>query len=155
MNFPRLIISLLAPLAAGFIGSFFTASSITSWYAGLEKPSFNPPNFIFGPVWTTLYILMGVSVYLVWQSQTKTSSTRNVRWLFWVHLVLNASWSLVFFGLENPLAALFVIIALWGMIVLLIIQFWRISKLASLLLVPYLCWVSFATVLNFAIWQLN
>lgn len=145
----KLIISLLLPQLAGLVGSLFTFSAIPTWYATLNKPSFSPPNWIFGPVWTILYILMGISLYLVW-----SKGKRGVA-LFKFHLVINSSWSIVFFGLRSPFLGLIVIVVLWITILALIRIFWKINKLASVLLWPYLAWVSFATVLNFAILILN
>ena len=160
MNYKRLIISLALPQLAGLIGSLFTAPAIATWYAFLEKPSFNPPNWIFGPVWVLLYILMGISVYLVWSSFTKASEGQSRKskvalWLFWIHLFFNAIWSIVFFGLQNPGLAFLNIIINWVFIVVLIIKFRKIKKLSSILLIPYLLWVSFASLLNYFIWQLN
>ncbi len=149
MNYKRLIISLVLPQLAGLAGSLFTAPAISTWYAFLEKPSFGPPNWIFGPVWVLLYILMGISVYLIWQKD------RKAVYLFWIHLFFNATWSIVFFGLKNPGLAFLNIIIIWIFIIVLIIKFWKIRKLSSVLLIPYLLWVSFASLLNYFIWQLN
>lgn len=145
---PKLIFSIGICLGAGILGSFFTFSAIPTWYQTLNKPSFSPPNWIFGPVWTVLYILMGISLFLVWQK-------KKVPTIFWVQLTLNAFWSIVFFGLRNPLLALVDIAALWIAIVLTIKAFNKINKLAAQLLYPYLAWVSFATILNLAIVLLN
>lgn len=150
MNYKRLIISLILPQLAGLVGSFFTAPAISNWYAFLEKPSFNPPSWIFGPAWILLYILMGISSYLVWQKGDKKALT-----IFWIHLFFNALWSIVFFGLQNPGLAFLNIIVIWVFIIVLIIKFWKINKWSSILLIPYLLWVSFASVLNYFIWQLN
>jgi benzodiazapine receptor len=144
----RLLLSIVVCLSAGFIGSVFTFPSIPTWYASLVKPSFSPPNWIFGPVWTTLYILMGIAMYLVWQ---KKGSLK----LFLVHLGFNAGWSIVFFGLRSILGGMAVIITLWGLIVYLTRAFYRIDKRAAYLLTPYLIWVSFASVLNFSLLILN
>lgn len=151
----KLIIALLLPLLAGAIGSAFTFTGVESWYQTISKPSFNPPNWIFGPVWTTLYILMGVSLYLIWNKGLKDKFIKNSFILFLIHLVLNSLWSIVFFGLENPGLALVVIIILWLMILVLIIRFYKINKISSYLLIPYILWVSFASILNYSIWQLN
>lgn len=150
MNYKRLAISLILPQLAGIIGSLFTASAIQTWYAELQRPSFSPPNWIFGPVWVFLYFLMGISAYLIWQKEDKKDLG-----LFWIHLFFNAIWSILFFGLQSPGLALIDIIVIWLFIVVLIIKFWKRSKLASLLLTPYLLWVSFAGILNYYIWQLN
>ena len=155
INYLRLIISILICNSAGFIGSFFTASAIPVWYASLVKPAFNPPGWVFGPVWTALYIMMGVSMYIVWQKGLKKRENKTAMAVFGVQLVLNASWSIIFFGMGAPLAAFIEIIFLWIAILATIILFYRLSKKASYLLVPYILWVSFAAVLNFAIFYLN
>ena len=155
MNYKRLIVSLLLPQLAGLFGAIFTTTAIPTWYAALEKPVFNPPNWIFGPVWTLLYILMGISVYLVWQQCGKRKGVENSLYLFWVHLIFNAFWSVIFFGLKDLALALVIILAIWAMILWMMIRFWRIDKRAALLLTPYLLWVSFATVLNYSILVLN
>ncbi|MFA6307736.1 MAG: TspO/MBR family protein [Patescibacteria group bacterium] len=155
MKIIKLSAAILMSLAAGAIGSAFTFTGIDSWYQYLNKPSFNPPSWIFGPVWTTLYILMGIALYLIWQEGLKKAFVKNSFILFVVNLVLNSLWSIAFFGLQNPALAFLVIVLLWVSILVLIIRFYRINKLASYLLIPYLLWVSFASVLNFSIWQLN
>jgi len=155
MNYKRLIISLALPQLAGIVGSLFTTSAIPTWYAGLEKPSFSPPNWLFGPVWIILYILMGSSVYLVWQKIEENKKVRGALWLFWIHLVFNATWSIIFFGLRNPGLAFLNIITIWLLIIVLIIKFWKFSYWSSYLLIPYLLWVSFASGLNYFIWRLN
>ena len=136
-------------LSAGAIGSIFTASAIPTWYANLIKPTFSPPNWIFAPVWTTLYILMGISAYLVWIKKN------NALKLFWVHLTVNVAWSYLFFGLRNPFYGLICILVLWGLIVAVIYKFSKIDKRSAYLLYPYLAWVTFATFLNYNIWILN
>lgn len=148
INIPKLILSIGICLGAGIIGSFFTVSSIPNWYVTLNKPSFSPPNWIFGPVWTILYILMGYTLYLVWVK-------RSVPTIFWIQLILNAIWSIIFFGMKNPVLALADIVALWIAIILTIKVFYKINKLAGQLLFPYLAWVSFASILNIAIVLLN
>lgn len=155
MNYKRLLISLLFPQLAGWFGIPFTSSAIPTWYATLEKPFFNPPNWIFGPVWTLLYLMMGISIYLIWQKIDHNKNASRAITVFWIHLVFNASWSVVFFGLKNMALALLNIVILWVMILVLIFQFWKIDKRASYLLFPYLAWVSFATALNYALWMLN
>ncbi|MBU1179964.1 tryptophan-rich sensory protein [Patescibacteria group bacterium] len=158
MNYRRLIISFALPQLAGLAGSIFTGPAIATWYSFLEKPSFSPPNWLFGPVWITLYLLMGISVYLIWQRTDKgrqaKSAKESVR-IFWIHLVFNALWSLMFFGLKSPAFGLVVIIILWLLIVVLMTKFWKINKYAAYLLAPYFVWVSFASVLNFFLWYLN
>jgi len=150
----KLLISILISFLAGAIGSIFTFSSIPTWYATLNKPSFNPPNFLFGPVWTVLYIVMGISLFLIWNSEKKENKKTAIT-IFGIQLFLNALWSIVFFGLKNPLAALFVIAALYIFIILNIIKFYKINKTAGLILIPYLLWVSFASILNYFVMILN
>jgi translocator protein len=151
----KLCSSVLACLAVGFAGSFFTNSSVNSWYAGLKKPFFNPPSWIFAPVWTMLYVLMGVSVFLIWRQGLDDKKIRTALFAFIIQLALNALWSPVFFAMKSALAGLGVIIFLWMAISITIFLFYRISKLASFLLLPYILWVSFAVVLNAAIFSLN
>jgi translocator protein len=141
-------------LFAGMIGSLFTFSSIPTWYAALRKPFFSPPNWVFGPVWTTLYILMGISFYQILIVKKHVLKERGVL-LFVFQLILNSLWSIVFFGLRLPGMALLTIIALWWSIYLTIQVFLKIHRSAGLLLAPYLTWVSFATLLNIAIVYLN
>ena len=149
----KLVLSLLLPQLSGFIGTFFTIPSIPTWYSTLNKPSFSPPNYLFGPVWLTLYLLMGISVYLIWTSKNKLSQD-NVK-LFFIHLFFNAIWSPIFFGAKNLSLALYIIFIIWLMIISMIVSFSRVNKISSLLLIPYLLWVSFATVLNFYLLVLN
>jgi len=151
MNYKRLAVSLVLPQLTGLAGSVFTVPAVTGWYAVLIKPSFSPPNWLFGPMWVSLYFLMGISIYLVWQEVGKTKDF----WLFWVHLFFNAIWTPIFFGLRNPGLALVDIIIIWLFIVVLIVRFWKIKKTSSYLLIPYLLWVSLATALNYFIWHLN
>lgn len=153
---PKLLFfSICISQLAGIIGSFSTRSSVSNWYLELNKPMFNPPNWIFGPVWITLYTLMGVSLYLIWVKGYQKKNIRGAVQLFLIHLVVNTVWSMVFFGLKNLGLALLVIGILWLMIVFLIKIFWKIDSRASYLLIPYLLWVSFAAVLNYSIWILN
>lgn len=150
-----LILSIFLSQLAGFIGAFATSPAIPSWYAQLTKPIFNPPSWIFGPVWTTLYTLMGIALYLIWSKGYRNKKIKEAVQLFLIHLVFNSLWSIVFFGLKNLGMAFVIIIVLWTMIACLIQKFWKIDKRASYLLFPYLAWVSFASLLNFAIWLLN
>lgn len=152
-NWPLLLGFIIFCEGVGLIGSVFTFSSIPVWYQALQKPSFSPPNYLFGPVWTFLYAMMGTSFYLIWISKSKLR--QNAINLFLVQLGLNALWSFLFFGLRNPALALAEIIILWIFIFLTIRSFWKISKISSYLLWPYLAWVSFATILNLSIWMLN
>ena len=151
-NILKLIASIVVSQAAGVIGSFFTVQNIPTWYAGLNKPSFNPPNYLFGPVWISLYLLMGIAFFLVWK---KSENIKVPALLFTAQLILNALWSILFFGMKNPALGFFEIIILWVFIVLCIVKFFPISKTAAWLMLPYLFWVSFASVLNFKIWMLN
>ncbi|MBN1156445.1 tryptophan-rich sensory protein [Candidatus Woesearchaeota archaeon] len=156
----KLLISVVVCLLAGAIGSLFTAASVSTWYITLVKPSFNPPSWVFGPVWTALYIMMGIALYLVWakagaKGAVKGKGMKEAMKLFFTQLWLNILWSLLFFGLRNPLFALIGIVLLWLMILWTIISFYKIEKKAAYLLIPYILWVSFAAVLNFAIVLLN
>lgn len=147
-------VSVLIALAAGLIGNLLAGDAITSWYVGLEKPAWNPPNWLFGPVWTLLYVLMGASAYLVWE-QTKDSARRAALTVYAVQLVLNAAWSIIFFTLKLPAVAFGEIVLMWIAIVATIVLFWRIRPLAGVLLLPYIAWVTFASALNLSIWLLN
>jgi tryptophan-rich sensory protein len=140
---------------AGVIGAIFTTSAVPTWYATLRKPPFTPPGWIFSPVWISLYLLMGVSAFLVWSKGWGDSRVRVALSLFAVQLVLNASWSIMFFGLRSPFAGLVNIVTLWVFILLTTLYFFKVSYTAGTLLVPYILWVSFAAVLNFSIWKLN
>ncbi len=154
-NIPKLVYSIVICQLAGIIGSFFTFPSISTWYVALEKPSFNPPNWVFSPVWITLFILMGISLYLVWGSGAKTRYVKIALTLFGIQLALNALWSIIFFGLKSPFYALIELVILWVAILATIFKFFNISKTAAYLLIPYILWVSFAAVLNFSIWVIN
>jgi translocator protein len=151
----KLIICLAVCLLAGLIGSFFTAGSIPTWYAALNKPSFNPPGWIFAPVWTILYILMAIAAFLVWRKGLQANGVKLALFFFALQLILNVIWSILFFNYHSPFYAYIEICALWLSIVLTIVFFYQVSKPAAWLLIPYLLWVSFASVLNFAIWRLN
>jgi tryptophan-rich sensory protein len=151
----KLVVSIIACLAAGAIGSIFTRQAIPTWYATLEKPAFNPPNWVFMPVWTLLYIMMGVAAFLVWRKGLENRQVRMALIVFLVQLVLNAFWSVAFFGLESPLYGLIVIALLWVAILFTTLMFYRTSRVAGVLMLPYLLWVTFAAVLNESIWLLN
>jgi benzodiazapine receptor len=155
MNFVHLFIFVLICEAAGFLGSFFTAPALPTWYASLQKPSFNPPNWVFAPVWLILYALMGIAAYLVWKVGLEKSEVKLGLAVFSVQLILNVLWSYLFFKLQSPPYALIEIIILWLFILLTIFSFLKISKTASYLLLPYILWVSFAALLNFFIVRLN
>ena len=149
------IIFILISEAAGIVGSIFTSKAIPTWYASLSKPGFNPPGWLFGPVWVLLYMMMGLASYLIWQKRGTAGLVRPALILFFIHLSLNALWSVIFFGFKNPGLAFIEIIILWGTIALLIFMFGKIDRRAAYLMVPYILWVSFAAVLNFSIWRLN
>ena len=151
----KLIFSVLICQLAGIIGSVFTVSNITSWYIDLQKPLLNPPNWVFGPVWITLYFLMGIALFLVWNKGLDKRFNRNAFILFIIQLVFNSLWSIVFFGMHQLLISVFVIVILWLLIFINIVQFGKISEAAAYLLLPYILWVSFASYLNIAIYILN
>jgi len=151
----KLGISVGICLLAGFIGSVATTPSITTWYVTLKKPFFTPPNWLFAPAWTTLFILMGVALWLVWLKGWKKKEVQPALFIFGTQLALNILWSLVFFGLHLPSVAVLVILTLWIAILLTIIRFLKVSQLAGFLLIPYLMWVSFATLLNAGVALLN
>jgi tryptophan-rich sensory protein len=146
LDVKRIALSLSFPFIAELVGSYFTFSSIPVWYAGLTKPALSPPNWIFGPVWIVLYLLLGISLYYVWHKYLA---------VFVVHLAVNALWSYTFFGLRNPKLALAVILVLLGFIIYMIIKFYKVEKISSYLLVPYLIWILFAIYLNYKIVILN
>ena len=151
----KLVASLLACQCAGIVGSIFTTPAIPTWYAALEKPVFSPPNWLFAPAWVTLYLLMGVAAFAVWRKGLNQKGVRVALVIFLVQLVLNALWSVAFFGIKSPLAGVVVIFLLWVAILFTILKFFRISIVAGSLLLPYIVWVSFAAVLNISIWLLN
>lgn len=154
-KFFQLIISILICQLAGIIGSFFTVSSVGTWYTTVDKPIFNPPGWVFGPVWITLYTLMGIALYLVWQKGYNKQKIKQAVWLFLIHLVVNSLWSIIFFGWQQIWLAFVWIILLWILIVWCMWWFYKIDKRAFYLLVPYLLWVSFASILNFSLGLLN
>jgi benzodiazapine receptor len=151
----KLVVSIVACQCAGLIGSVFTTPNIPTWYAALEKPFFTPPNWLFAPAWITLYVLMAVAAFLVWRKGLGEEGVRCALIVFLVQLVLNALWSVVFFGLHSTLWGMVVILALWVAILVTIIKFFRLSVAASSLMLPYILWVSFASALNIAVWVLN
>jgi len=154
-NITKLIIAIVVSELAGIIGSVFTTPSIAGWYAGIVKPALNPPAWVFGPVWTTLFALMGIAAFLVWKKGSDRKDVKIALGIFLGQLVLNTLWSIIFFGLHSPGGALIEIGFLWLAILATIIAFAKISKPAAWLLVPYILWVSFAGYLNYSIWQLN
>jgi len=154
MDILKLAASILLCQLAGFLGSLFTTPVIPTWYRTLNKPSFTPPNWIFGPVWISLYILMGISLFIVWR-RTDHPKFRMAFVFFFVQFILNILWLVAFFGLKSPLLGLIDIVLLWIAILLTILNFFKVSKFAGVLLIPYLLWVSFAILLNFSLWILN
>jgi len=154
-NTLKLILSIIICQAAGLIGTIFTMDSIPTWYAALNKPTFNPPNWLFGPVWTVLYLMMGISLFIVWKEELKNKIVKSAFIIFMIQLFLNTIWSVVFFGMQSISGGLIIIVLLWLMILFTIIKFMKISRVAGILLIPYLLWVSFATFLNYSIFQLN
>lgn len=151
----KLLIAILICQMAGVVGSLFTSPSIPTWYATIKKPGFTPPNSVFGPVWIALFVLMGVSAYLVWDRGLENKNVKIALLVFGIQLALNMLWSFLFFGLHSPLYAFFEIIVLWFAILFTILNFLKVSKPAGLLLVPYIVWVSFAAIINFYIVRLN
>ena len=154
-NWLKLLISLIIPQLVAASGAYFTITGVGSWYNQINKPDWNPPSGVFGPVWTTLYVLIGVSFFLIWKSGA-SSTLKKTAIFFWIaQLVANFFWSFIFFGQHEIGLAFFEILLLWVLIVFTIFSFARISKLAAWLLVPYISWVSFAAILNYTIWKLN
>ena len=151
----RFVVSIVACQCAGLIGSIFTTPAIPTWYATLEKPFFTPPNWLFAPAWVTLYVLMGIAAFLVWHKGLREEGVKPALVMFLVQLVLNALWSVVFFGLKSPVGGAVAIIILWVAILFTILRFFRLSVAAGSLLIPYILWVSFAAALNISIWILN
>ncbi len=152
MNFPaKIIISLIVCLSIGGFSGFLTSDAILNYYQTLNKPSWNPPNWLFGPVWTVLYIMISISIAIIWHK----SNDKTAMLLFGIQLVLNFFWSLIFFRWQSPGFALIEILAMLFFIVLTVLAFRKINMTAFYLMIPYLCWVSFATFLNFTIWRLN
>jgi len=175
-NFLKLLASIIICELAGATGSVFTSSEIGVWYKNLKKPAFNPPNWVFGPVWTIVFILMGVSLYLVWskkweprkrigQDEALNSLSQkflsgawrrlNIVLIFGTQFVLNILWSVIFFGLHNPGVAFFELLMLWFAVVFTMVNFRRVSKATTWLLFPYILWISFAGILNYFVWILN
>jgi translocator protein len=154
-NYLKLAISILFCELAGILGSLFTVPSIPSWYSALQKAALNPPAWIFAPVWTALFALMGTAFYLIWIKNGNKKEIKNARTIFFGQLILNILWTIIFFGLHNPLLAFIEIVLLWFAILATIISFYKISKLAAYFLLPYILWVSFASYLNFSVWMLN
>jgi len=153
--FLRFLVAAALPLLVGGLSGVATARGVRDWYPTLVKPSFNPPSWVFGPVWTVLYLMMGVAAFIVWQKGLAHAGVRAALAVFLLQLALNGLWSILFFGLRSPGWAFVEILALWVSIVATLVLFWRLDTTAGLLLVPYLGWVSFAALLNGSIWYLN
>jgi len=151
----RLLVTVAVCQFAGVVGSIFTIPAIPTWYASLSKPSFNPPSWVFAPVWVTLFTLMGMSLFTVWRKGFSRPENKRAMGLFGIQLVLNVLWSVAFFGTHSPLYGFVVIVALWVAVLATMILFYRITKVAALLLLPYLLWGTFASILNFSILLLN
>ena len=150
----KFLVSIILPLSLGAIAGMFTSQSVPEWYATLNRPSFNPPNWIFGPVWTTLYILMGISFFLIWKQEASKVRNRAIL-IFLLQLLLNFAWSFIFFYFNMIGLALVEIVLLWISIVLMLVVFYKIKPIASYINIPYLLWVTFATVLNASYYILN
>jgi tryptophan-rich sensory protein len=153
MSYVKLALSIAIPTFIGFIGSLFTSQGLKDWYPTLQKPWFTPPNWLFFPVWTTLFVLMGIAFYLAWQ--THFGATNVILYFYFLQLLANFFWSLFFFGMRNPALALVDILVLWVLILVNILLLYRVPHLASYLFIPYLGWVSLATLLNYSIWKRN
>lgn len=149
-----LVVFIALCLGAGGLGAIATTPEIDGWYASIEKPQWNPPSYVFGPVWTTLFVMMAVAGWLVWRPNGFKAATLPLTF-FAIQLALNVAWSWIFFGMHQPGWAFVEIVILWLAILATTVAFFRFSKIAGLLMVPYLAWVSFASVLNFTIWRLN
>ncbi|MEM4230293.1 MAG: TspO/MBR family protein [Candidatus Pacearchaeota archaeon] len=155
MNWFKFVIAIIICQLAGVVGSIFTSKSVNTWYTTLQKPSLTPPGNVIGIVWIVLFVLMGISLYVVWDKFPKNKKSKSALFTFGVQLVLNILWSVFFFGMKSPFLALINIGLLWLFILLTILSFYKISKISAYLLVPYIVWVSFASYLNFSIWRLN
>jgi tryptophan-rich sensory protein len=151
----RLVICLLVPQLVGITSGLLTVSAVRDWYVTLARPSFTPPSWVFGPVWTAIYLLMGIAAFLVWQRGLGAPFVRTALSVFAVQLLLNGLWSVLFFALRSPGIALVEILVLWALIAWCMMLFFRVRAVAGALLVPYLAWVTFATALNFEFWRLN
>ena len=151
----HLLVSILVCEFAGLVGAIFTTPALSTWYASLRKPSFTPPSWVFAPVWVTLYALMGISLYVMWKKGLGRRDVRRAVGLFAVQLILNVLWSVVFFGMRSAVYGFAVIIMLWVAVLATTVLFYKISKTAGILLVPYFLWSSLASALNFSILLLN
>lgn len=149
------VLAVLGCEAVGLLAGWATQTSVTTWYPTLTKPSFTPPGWLFAPVWTVLYALMGIAAFLVWRKSTEDTASQKALVLFGIQLVLNGTWSFAFFGAQSPILGLIVITALWGVLAWTTERFFRVRRVAGGLLVPYLAWVTYAWALNAGIWMLN
>jgi benzodiazapine receptor len=153
--FVKCIISIAIPLTVGGVSGFFTTEGVTTWFTTINKPSFNPPNWLFAPVWTALYIMMGIAFFLIWKSNAAATLKNIALRIYFIQLAFNFLWSFLFFYMHQPGWALVDILLLWVSIILTMFAFKKVSVTAPWLLLPYICWVSFATLLNYSIWRLN
>lgn len=152
----KILVMIVTCVIVGTVSGLVTQESVSTWYPTINKPSFNPPNWIFAPVWTTLYVMMAIAAGLVWDKmETQRETVRKALTFFAIQLALNALWSFIFFGLHNPMLALIEIVLLWLMIYETFVQFNKVNKIAGYLFIPYILWVTFALVLNASIWWLN
>jgi benzodiazapine receptor len=151
----KLVISLVACFTAAGIGSAFTFKSIPTWYAGLKKPRYTPPNWAFGPIWSILYVMMAISVFFTWQNGLTTCNGLVAFTLFWTQLAFNIFWSIIFFGMKSRGGGVLTIVILWLLILATILTSLRVSLRAGVLLIPYIIWVTIATYLNIGVWLLN
>jgi translocator protein len=151
----KLLLAIALPLGVGVLAGLLTTAGVNGWFKTIQKPSWNPPNAVFAPVWTTLYILMGIALYLVWNSKAPAEAKRRAITFWMIQLALNALWSFLFFSNHTIGLALIDIVFLWLAILITIFLMARVHRAAAWLMVPYISWVSFAALLNFAIWQLN
>jgi len=154
-SYPKLILSIILIEIIGSLGAIATTPAIPGWYASLIKPFFTPPSWVFGPVWTSLFFLMGFALYLVWQEGLEKRPVRLAVYTFSIQMILNVLWSFLFFGMQNPLFGLIEIIILWFVIIITIFKFFKVSRPAAYMMIPYICWVTIATALNLAVWLLN
>ena len=154
-NLVKLIICIVICQLAGVVGTIFRMDSIPTWYAALNKPLFAPPDWLFGPVWIMLYLMTGISLFIIWKEDLKNREVKTAFLIFILQLIISVIWSFVFFGIQSITGGLILIIILWLMVILAIIRFKSISRTAVILLIPYLLWVSYITLLNFSIYKLN
>lgn len=155
ISYPKLILSIILIEIIGSIGAIATTPAIPGWYSSLVKPFFTPPSWVFGPVWTSLFFLMGFALYLVWQEGIEKRPVRLAIIAFSIQMVLNVLWTFLFFGMQNPFFALIEIFILWIAILFVIIKFYKVSRPAAYMMIPYICWVTIATALNLGVYLLN